>query len=371
MIGVTRRNLLASLGAVPLLAAGIPARGDAAGSYLVVINLRGALDGLAALPPHADPDYRRARGDLALAGPSARGVIDLDGSFGLHPALAPLRDFFRRGEMLVMPATGFQVPGVTARITPGTTPGTTAGITRGRMPVLTHATGQALIAESLAPTNPVARAALPTSWRYDPAQLDLIADLCHGNPSLQESLGSLVDGGGLPAAFTAQAQSFIAQAGDLGSRLADGAAPRLSMLESHGWDTHADQGRHDGRLATALVGLAEGITALAAASGRAWRRISVLVVSEFGRTVAMNAMGGTDHGSASVTLLLGGAVAGGRIVARWPGLAPEQRDESGGLRATRDLGAILAAVLRHLDGAPGPVIGAAPTGRSSPHLFHA
>ena len=123
------------------------------------------------------------------------------------------------------------------------------------------------------------------------------------------------------------------------------AGSRLAYLDSDGWDTHADQGRAEGRLAIALAGLANGIVALAAASGAAWRKTAILVVTEFGRTIRMNAMGGTDHGTASIALLVGGAVAGGRVLGSWPGLAPEKLYRGRDLMPTTDLHAVLKAVL--------------------------
>src|SRR5262249_34407602 len=144
--------LLASLSAMPLLATGMTARADGAATHLVVINLRGGLDGLAAVPPYADPDYHKLRGGLALSGPGQGGIVDLDGSFGLHPALAPLRDFFRRGELLILPAAAL------------------------KMAAPLHVAGQEMIAAQLAPAY-VHSAGAPSSLHRDPAELDLIADL--------------------------------------------------------------------------------------------------------------------------------------------------------------------------------------------------
>jgi uncharacterized protein (DUF1501 family) len=120
---------------------------------------------------------------------------------------------------------------------------------------------------------------------------------------------------------------------------------RFAVIDCYGWDTHADQGTSTGRLAIALAGLAEGLEALAIACGDTWRRTVVLVATEFGRSVAMNGMKGTDHGIASSAFLLGGAVAGGRVEGRWPGLAIDQLDSHRNLAPTVDLRALIKAVL--------------------------
>lgn len=332
---LTRRTVLASLAATPFLLRRAQARGlwrrpdEAPSNHLVVINLRGACDGLAALPPHADPAYRTTRGGLALPMAGKNSIVDLDGCFGLHRALAPLRDIFRRGEMLIMPATAWPDP------------------------VQAHEAGQGLLQAILPaaePTPKLRNDCGAAAAGYDPAELDLIADLCRGRPRMAQDLLAAGPATDLPAAFVAQADGFRRRASELGAGLAAGDAPRLTMLESHGWDSHADQGTVDGRLAIALAGLAEGIIALAKASGPAWRRTTVLVITEFGRTAAMNRMGGTDHGRANATFLIGGTVAGGRVLGPWPGLRADQLSAGGGVQATTDLRAVIAAILRrHLD----------------------
>ncbi|RWD18623.1 MAG: DUF1501 domain-containing protein, partial [Mesorhizobium sp.] len=110
-------------------------------------------------------------------------------------------------------------------------------------------------------------------------------------------------------------------------------------------DTHVAQGADFGRLARSLNGLARGLIAFAQASGPAWNRTAVLVVTEFGRSVVPNTDGGTDHGAASVTLLMGGAVAGGRVGNRWPGVARDLLHGGTDLAATTDVRSIIKAVL--------------------------
>ena len=131
-----------------------------------------------------------------------------------------------------------------------------------------------------------------------------------------------------------------------GAMLASADGPRVATLEVSGWDNHARQGAVRGVLAGRLANLANGLATFAVALGPAWRKTVVLVVTEFGRRVAENGSGGTDHGTGGVALLLGGAVAGGRVVANWPGLATSQLFEDRDLTATGDLRSVFKGVLR-------------------------
>ena len=120
------------------------------------------------------------------------------------------------------------------------------------------------------------------------------------------------------------------------------AGARIAMIETLGWDTHVNQ---RGRLANQLTGLDAMIGALKAGLGPAWNDTLVLVATEFGRTAAANGTGGTDHGTASLAMLLGGGVKGGRVIADWPGLAPAQLYEARDLKPTTSLDAATAGAL--------------------------
>lgn len=124
---------------------------------------------------------------------------------------------------------------------------------------------------------------------------------------------------------------------------ADG--PRIAVLDSSGWDTHANQGGEQGALAARLTALDAGLRALRDGLGEAWRQTAVLVVTEFGRTVAINGTRGTDHGTASAAFLVGGAVRG-RVIADWPGLSAAALHQGRDLSPTLDLRAVQAALLR-------------------------
>lgn len=133
-------------------------------------------------------------------------------------------------------------------------------------------------------------------------------------------------------------------------RAADG--PRVAVLELGGWDTHANQGARQGRLASQLIALDAGIEVLRQGLGPTWSQTAVIVVSEFGRTVAENGTGGTDHGTAGVGFLIGGAVRGGRILCDWPGIRRSALYEGRDLMPTLDTRSLFKAVLRDHLGAP-------------------
>jgi uncharacterized protein (DUF1501 family) len=121
--------------------------------------------------------------------------------------------------------------------------------------------------------------------------------------------------------------------------------PRIAVLETTGWDTHANQGAEEGTLANRLRTLDEALNAMRVALGDAWKHTAVLVATEFGRTAAINGTRGTDHGTATCALLMGGAVNGGRVIADWPGLNSAALYQGRDLRPTTDLRAVTKGVL--------------------------
>jgi uncharacterized protein (DUF1501 family) len=125
---------------------------------------------------------------------------------------------------------------------------------------------------------------------------------------------------------------------------ADG--PRVGALAFDGWDTHADEGATGGRLAALLGALDGALGAIQSGMGEAWRDTGVVVTTEFGRTAKINGTDGTDHGTATVALLAGGEVKGGRVVADWPGVREANLYEGRDLKPTTDLRAVLKGVLR-------------------------
>ena len=123
--------------------------------------------------------------------------------------------------------------------------------------------------------------------------------------------------------------------------------PRVGALAFDGWDTHADEGAADGRLALLLGALDGALAAIESGMGAAaWQQTAVVVITEFGRTARINGTEGTDHGTATVALLAGGAVKGGRVIADWPGLSAGKLYQDRDLKPTTDLRAILKGLLR-------------------------
>jgi uncharacterized protein (DUF1501 family) len=133
-----------------------------------------------------------------------------------------------------------------------------------------------------------------------------------------------------------------AATGALAARMLVGDGARIAMIETNGWDTHSGQ---RGRLNAQLKDLDQTLTALKAGLGAEWANTLVVVATEFGRTVRPNGTGGTDHGQASVSMLLGGAVAGGKVLADWPGLTPSALYEGRDLKPTTDLDSLIAGAL--------------------------
>jgi uncharacterized protein (DUF1501 family) len=362
----TRRRILGSMLAVPLAGATVGARATAAPAdgdpRLVYVVLRGGLDGLAAVPPVGDAAHERARGGIALP----RGeALDLDGHFALHPALRSLHALHAKGELLALHAVAspyrershFDAQNV-LELGLAQPHAARDGWLNRALPLL-RAAGLPHAAIAMGPAVPLslqgpesvaswAPASLPDPDDNTMAQLRSMYDAdAFLAPRLRAALSAdamAAEGGRGPrAAGPGGALMPYVQA--TARFLAHAAGPRIAVLEAGGFDTHANQGGAQGQLANRLRQLDEALSALPAALGTAWSRTAVLVVSEFGRTVAMNGTRGTDHGTAGVAFLLGGAVRGGRVVADWPGLGRDALHEGRDLAPTLDVRAIYKAVL--------------------------
>jgi uncharacterized protein (DUF1501 family) len=336
----------------------------------VLVILRGALDGLAAVPAYGDGSYADKRGELAITAPQYK----LDGTFALNPALQHLHERYQANELIVFHAVAspyrershFDGQDLLEN---GTTDATRAhdGWLNRALPAMpatkTRSTEQ--LALALAQNVPLVLrgGARVNSWapsklpQADSDTLQRIADLYSDDQyfasrlqaalaadevagaQMQEDAQDMGKGGRDPlkalGPVTAAAGKFLAAA--------DG--PRIAVIEASGWDTHANQGAENGQLANRLRGLDAGLDSMRAALGPAWRDTAILVVTEFGRTVAVNGTRGTDHGTATSAFLLGGAVAGGRVIADWPGLATSALYQGRDLRPTLDLRAICKGIL--------------------------
>ena len=366
----TRRSVLATGATLTLLApfARLAAAQSNPGSRFVLVILRGGLDGLAAVPPYAEPAYAQLRGSLALGKPGTEnGVLDLDGTFGLHPALTNLHAMYRAREALVLHAAAtpyrershFDAQNVLEA--GSTAPSANGSGWLNRALAALDLAGDARGAVALADSVPlVLRGELAvTSWA--PSQLpetdeDTLARVRRlyeaADPALAASLNGALAAREI-AGDGADARMGGGRGGQAIGPLASAAArflaspdgPRIAVLDAGGWDTHANQGAAQGPLALRLRGLDAALQMLKTELGTHWRETTVLVVTEFGRTVAVNGTRGTDHGTAGCAFVAGGAVAGGRVVADWPGLAARELHEGRDLRATTDLRSLFKAVL--------------------------
>lgn len=328
---------------------------------LVVVILRGALDGLSAIPPVGDPSYAGLRGDLTITAP-----LPLDGFFGLHPAMAAMGDWYARGELLPIHAVAtpyrershFDAQDLLENGTGRPRSETSGWLNRtlatftggGRLGGL--AVGQAvpLILRGDEPVATWSPSVLPSA---ESDLLDRLGAMYAADPLFSQNLieametNALVggDGGGMGAGSGARAQLREAVR-TAATMMATADGPRIAVLESTGWDTHANQGADQGRLANTLSGLADALELFRDTIGDVWSETAMLVVTEFGRTAVPNGTRGTDHGTGAAALLAGGAVAGGRVLSDWPGLAAHQLHEGRDLMPTTDLRAILKGVLR-------------------------
>ena len=381
---LSRRHLLCASGAAALAAAlprAVVAKATTE-SRVVVVILRGAMDGLAAVPPYGDRDYRALRGDLAIAAPGqSDGAIDLDGFFGLHPSLAPLHDVYAKRQLAIVHAVatpyrdrshfdgqdllenGTQTPhaahdGWLNRALGLVGGSQTLGLAVGQsVPLILR--GQAAV----------------TSWspvklpEVSAEFLDRVADLYRNDPvfapALAMGLGdqALVDkvsdapgaddGGGVKMNMLRRGAGLVKTVtSTVGKLLADPAGPRVAVIDVSGWDTHANQGTAAGRLAPVLAGLADGLVGLQQVMAPVWKKTVVLTLTEFGRTAHPNGTGGTDHGTATAAFVMGGAVSGGRVIAKWPGLSNTQLYQSRDLAPTADTRSICKAILRDHLGLP-------------------
>lgn len=369
MLCTSRRSFLATAGAF-VAWSGLP-RAAYAGSRdprLVVVILRGAMDGLAVVPPIGDPDYERLRGGMAIGAAGLEPVKPLDGFFGLNDAMPHLHALYQQRQALMVHAAAtpyrershFDGQDVLESGLGGPGRRESGWLNRAAAEIPRGDGVRPVSGLAVSPTVPlILRGAAPTlSWTpprlqaasgdtmqrllglYDETDPDLAAALMRGL-----DLGMLAtdleraDGRGL----TAQFNELAAGAGRL---VAAEDGPRLAALSFDGWDTHTNEGAEDGRLAGLLVALDGALDALATELALVWSDSVIVVMTEFGRTARANGNSGTDHGTATTALMLGGAVKGGRVIADWPGLSPASLHENRDLKPTIDLRAILKGVLR-------------------------
>ena len=358
MTPLTRRTVLTrgTLGALAsVFAPRIAWARAATDRRFVIVIQRGAADGLGTIAAVGDPDFARVRGDLADDFATA---TKLDATFALHPAMAATAALYGQGQALIAHAVASpyrdrsHFDGQNVLETGGASAYQVKDGWLNRLLGLLPPDEARAIAISA--TVPLALRGPHEVASYAPSALpqasdDLLARvglLYGGDQQLHALWSEAMATRTLTGDLSADGGRNAAATGALAAKLlspANGA--RVAMIETGGWDTHAGQ---RARLATQLKGLDAMIGALQAGLGPLWADALVLVATEFGRTVAVNGTGGTDHGTGSAAMLLGGGVRGGRVLADWPGLAPARLYENRDLRPTLSLDALIAgAVAEH------------------------
>lgn len=373
----SRRSLLAAAGGLGLSVAFMGRAAfadDAVGrKKLITVVARGGMDGLSVSPPVGDPDYAGLRGRIAIP---ADAALTLDSTFSLHPALAGVHALALKGQARIAPAIAspdrarshFEAQDV-LESGGAVVYGANSGFLNR---ALTAAGGRGVEALSVGATAPlILRGPMQAaSWspgptgEGSPRLPSILADLYANDPLLASALAS----GLATEAMAATAQSgmaptpapasggvagFVRQGQAVAKSLGKTVAgfmtqpngPRVVAISVDGWDTHANQGAAEGQLATRLSYLDALLTGLNEGLGEAWKDTVVVVATEFGRTAKINGTSGTDHGTGSTAIVLGGALKRGGIIGDWPTLRPDALFEGRDTRPTLDMRGLFKGVL--------------------------
>jgi uncharacterized protein (DUF1501 family) len=379
----TRRELMVGSGALFAWAL-VPGKARAEGRdpRFLTIVLRGAVDGLAVVAPVGDPDWTKLRGDKGLTLDGQTPARPLDGFFALNPAMPNLHRLYQAGQAAIVHAVATpyrersHFDGQDVLESGHSKPGAvdTGWLNRAFAALQSegHADTRGRQAFAVGPVAPlVVRGPAPVlCWvppRLPPVGDDTTMRLLdlynHTDPALARALeeriglAAIARAGGMtgepdndrPAVQIGgieQVRKYFAEAAGAAAKfLARADGPRVGALALDGWDTHVNEGAVKGRLANLLGALDGAIAETETNMGDAWRETVVVFVTEFGRTARINGNDGTDHGTATVAILAGGAVNGGRVLADWPGLKDADLHEHRDLRATTDLRAVLKGLL--------------------------
>lgn len=364
------------------------------GKTLVCLFQRGAVDGLNMVVPHGDPSYYRDRPRIAIP---RREVIDLDGHFGLHPRLAGLKPLWENGTLAVVHAVGspsstrshFDAQDYMESGTPDVKSTADGWANRYCQHAAEHVETP-FRAVAFGPQLPRILAGSAPSLAIDDLRTFGIGGNGAGRgprgggPGMERPISdrltrafeSLYEGASTGLLASTSAEGFEAvrmlkeanpgaipvgggadyPPGRLGQSLRQiaqlikaGLGLEIAFTDVGGWDTHVNQGADLGQLAFRLDELGKAMVAFHLDLGERMRDVLVLTMSEFGRTVRENGTGGTDHGHGTAMFVLGAGVRGGRMIGRWPGLAPEARFEGRDVAVTTDFRALFGEVLtRHL-----------------------
>jgi uncharacterized protein (DUF1501 family) len=344
------------------------------GSRLIVIMLRGAVDGLNVVVPYSDPLYYQYRPKIAIPQPGQKdGAIDLDGRFGLHPSLAPLLPLWQQKSLAFVHASGL-INGERSHfdaqryMETGNLDRRRSDGWLNRLLALQNQ-GSALQAVSISSSPPqiltgrmsvTSIASQREAMRRQPIDRTQVSDAfdqIYGNSNLgstyrrgraarQELLKDLEteqvmanNGAPLPKGFAAETR-FLARLLVKDPRI------QIAFMQLGGWDTHINQGASTGQLARNLSELAKGLATLQQELGEVYKRTQIIVMSEFGRTAKENGNGGTDHGRGNAMWLMGGALKGGQVYGQWPGLGDGQLADNRDLAVTTDFREPIAQILK-------------------------
>lgn len=329
---------------------------------LVFILLRGGFDGLAALVPYEDPAYASLRQQMAFA---REDLTPLEAGFGLAPGLAPLLDFWNRGELAALHAmaipyrTRSHFDGQAVLETGLEQPEGAADGWLNRLLQIMEGERSGIAVASGMPRSLTGAFSVQT---WSPARLGVVNDdyldrlhyLYQQDPVLLNRFEAAIQQQALTDGIIADERSMGRGArGNRLDTLMRAAAtlirqpdnPNVAVMDVSGWDTHVNQGLKDGSLDRLLGALAGGLVTLRDELGDAWATTTVVVMTEFGRTAAPNGTRGTDHGTAGAGFVLGPLVAKSAVLADWPGLSPTALYEGRDLRPTLDTRAVLKAAI--------------------------
>lgn len=360
---LNRRHLLAGATGAAALSFPVFAFGQAQATdkRLLVVILRGGMDGLAAIAPVGDPAYAGARGGLAF---QRNNTLPLDSTFALNANLPKMHALYRAGELLPIHACAtayrershFDAQNVleTGAAAPFARTEGWLNKALGALPNSRPEMGMALSAQA-----PLILRGSTNVATWSPSALpdvdnDTMARLLSlyqaSDPALARALNSAISANGV--AMNAGAGDMragpraITPVAQIAARfLKDDAGPVAAVMEMVGWDTHANQGIEQGPLARGLTSLDDGLDAFKQEMGPAWANTVVIIATEFGRTVAPNGANGTDHGAGMAAFIAGGGVRGGRVLSDWPGLGRSALYEGRDLRPTTDLRGVFKGVL--------------------------
>ncbi|MEM7713907.1 MAG: DUF1501 domain-containing protein [Cyanobacteria bacterium P01_A01_bin.68] len=375
-VGIFSASSLITVGANAWVSRSTSSASTPNSKRLIVIFLRGAVDGLSVVVPYTETAYYQARKRIAIPQPDKPGgVLDLDGKFGLHPSLAALMPLWKQKNLAFIHACGSPestrshfdaqeymetgTPGIKttkdgwmnrllAAMTVENNPiqainvgSNIPRILAGNAPIATIPAGRR-VAKRLPIDNPQLTTAFDKLYSGDDALSKTYRDARESREALMESdveMQMANNGAPLPKGFSRDAQR-LARLMVKDSRI------ELAFLALGGWDTHINQGNSKGQLSQRLQRLGDGLATLQKELGEVYKDTNIVVISEFGRTVKENGNGGTDHGHGNVMWLLGGNIRGGKIYGDFPGLSNNQLHQGRDLAITTDFRDVISTVLQ-------------------------